>query len=179
MTSVSIVREKETGTMEVLLVSPVRPIYIILSKMAPYFVLSCVSFSLILFLSVYLLGIPVAGSFSGLCMLSLLYILASLSLGLLISTIVNTQLAAMLMSGMALMMPVIFLSGMIFPVESMPEVLQWLSYIVPAHWYIAAVKKLMIEGLSFSFVIKEFLILSAMALLLIGVSLKKFKYRLE
>ncbi|MDR0394909.1 MAG: ABC transporter permease [Tannerella sp.] len=179
MTSVSIVREKETGTMEVLLVSPVRPIYIILSKMAPYFVLSCVSFSLILFLSVYLLGIPVAGSFSGLCMLSLLYILASLSLGLLISTIVNTQLAAMLMSGMALMVPVIFLSGMIFPVESMPDVLQWLSCIVPARWYIAAVKKLMIEGLSFSFAVKEFLILSAMTLLLIGVSLKKFKYRLE
>jgi ABC-2 type transport system permease protein len=85
----------------------------------------------------------------------------------------------MLASGMVLMMPVIFLSGMIFPVESMPDVLQWLSCIVPARWYIAAVKKLMIEGVAFSFVTKEFLILSAMASLLIGVSLKKFKYRLE
>jgi ABC-2 type transport system permease protein len=179
MTSVSIVREKETGAMETLLVSPVRPVYIILSKMAPYFVLSCVSFSLILALSVWLLGIPIAGSFSGLCALSLLYILVSLSLGLLISTIVDTQLAAMLASGMVLMVPVIFLSGMIFPIESMPDVLQWFSCIVPARWYIAAVKKLMIEGLSFSFAVKEFLILSAMALLLIGVSLKKFKYRLE
>ncbi|MDR1225218.1 MAG: ABC transporter permease [Tannerella sp.] len=179
MTSISIVREKETGTMEVLLASPVRPVYIILSKMAPYFVLSCISFSLILVLSVYLLGIPVAGSFPALCALSLLYITVSLSLGLLISTVANTQVTAMLASGMVLMMPVVFLSGMIFPCESMPDILQWLSCIVPARWYIAAVKKLMIEGLSFPFVMKEFLILSAMALLLIGVSLKKFKYRLE
>ena len=179
MTSISIVREKEKGTMEVLLVSPVRPINIILSKMVPYFVLSCVSFSLILILSVFLLGIPIAGSLSGLCMLSLLYIIVSLSLGLLISTIAETQITAMLASGMVLMMPVIFLSGMIFPIESMPAILQWISRIVPAQWYIVAVKKLMIEGLSFSYVIKEFLILFAMALFLITVSLKKFKYRLE
>lgn len=179
MTSISIVREKETGTMEVLLVSPVRPIYIILSKMVPYFVLSCVIFALILLLSVFLLGMPMAGSLAGLCALSLLYIVVSLSLGLLISTVVRTQLAAMLVSGMILMMPVIFFSGMIFPVESMPTVLQWISYIVPAQWYIIAVKKLMIEGLSFSLILKEFLILLAMALFLIGVSLKKFKYRLE
>ncbi|MDR0742976.1 MAG: ABC transporter permease [Tannerella sp.] len=178
MTSVSIVREKESGTMEVLLVSPVRPIYIILSKMVPYFVLSCVSFSLILILSVFLLDIPVEGSLTGLCVLSLLYIIVSLSLGLLISTVVNTQVAAMLSSGMALMMPVIFLSGMIFPVENMPGVLRWMSHLVPAYWYIAAVKKLMIEGLSVSYVLKEFFILLAMALLLIRVSLKKFKYRL-
>jgi ABC-2 type transport system permease protein len=179
MTSVSIVREKENGTMEVLLVSPVRPVYMILSKMAPYMVLSCVSFSLILILSVYLLGIPIAGSFPGLCVLSLLYIVVSLLLGFLISTMVNTQIAAMLSSGMVLMMPVIFFSGMIFPVENMPEILRWIPRVVPAYWYIAAVKKLMIEGLSFSFVIEEFLILAIMALLLIGVSLKKFKYRLE
>ena len=179
MTSISIVREKETGTMEILLVSPVRPVNIILSKMVPYFVLSCVSFSLILILSVFLLEIPIAGSLVGLCALSLLYIIVSLSLGLLISTIVNTQIAAMLASGMVLMMPVIFLSGMIFPIESMPVILQWISRIVPAQWYIAAVKKLMIEGLSFSFVAKEFLVLLAMALFLLTVSLKKFKYRLE
>jgi ABC-type multidrug transport system, permease component len=179
MTSISIVREKEKGTMEVLLVSPVRPINIILSKMVPYFVLSCVSFSLILILSVFLLGMPVAGSLTGLCAISLLYIIVSLSLGLLISTVANTQMTAMLASGMVLMMPVIFLSGMIFPVESMPAILQWISCIVPARWYIVAVKELMIEGLSFSFVIKEFLILLGISLFLIAVSLKKFKYRLE
>ena len=179
MTSISIVREKEKGTMEVLLVSPVRPMNIILSKMVPYFVLSCISFSLILILSVFLLGMPIAGSLTGLCLISLLYIIVSLSLGLLISTVANTQITAMLASGMVLMMPVIFLSGMIFPVESMPAILQWISCIVPAQWYIIAVKKLMIEGLSSSFVIKEFLILFIMALFLITVSLKKFKYRLE
>ena len=102
MTSISIVREKEKGTMEVLLVSPVRPINIILSKMVPYFVLSCVTFSLILILSVFLLGIPIAGSLAGLCVLSLLYIIVSLSLGLLISTVANTQIVAMLASGMVL-----------------------------------------------------------------------------
>ena len=179
MTSISIVREKESGTMEVLLVSPVRPLYIILSKMIPYFVLSCVSFSLILLLSVFLLGIPMEGSLVALCVLSLLYIIVSLSLGLLISTVAETQIAAMLGSGMVLMIPVIFLSGMIFPVESMPDILQWLSCIVPASWYIAAVKKLMIEGLSVTYVVKEFCILFVIALFLIIVSLKKFKYRLE
>ncbi|MDR1524141.1 MAG: ABC transporter permease [Tannerella sp.] len=179
MTSVSIVREKENGTMEVLLVSPVRPVYIILSKMVPYFALSCVNFLFILLLSIFLLGVPVEGSVIGLCALSLLYIAVSLSLGLLISTVVNTQIAAMLGSGMLLMMPVIFLSGMIFPVESMPAVLRWISHIVPAYWYIAAVKKLMIEGLSVAYVMKEFLILFVMAVFLTGVSLKKFKYRLE
>ena len=179
MTSISIVREKETGTMEVLLVSPVKPIYIIVSKMVPYFVLSCVSFAIILVLSVFLLGVPLVGSLPTLCLLSLLYILVSLSLGLLISTIAETQISAMLFSGMVLMMPVIFLSGMIFTVESMPALLQWISNIVPAKWYITAVKKLMIEGLSFTYVVKEFIILFAMAVLLITVSLKKFKYRLE
>ena len=179
MTSISIVREKENGTMEVLLVSPVRPIYIILSKMVPYFVLSCVSFSFILMLSVFLLGVPLEGSLIGLCALSLLYIIVSLSLGLLISTVANTQIIAMLASGMVLMMPVIFLSGMIFPVESMPVILQWISSIVPAHWYIDAVKKLMIEGLSVTYCVREFLILFVMAFFLVVVSLKKFKYRLE
>ena len=174
MTSISIVREKEMGTMEVLLVSPVRPIYIILSKMTPYFVVSCVSFSLILILSVFLLGLPMEGSLSALCLLSLLYIIVSLSLGLLISTIAHTQIAAMLISGLVLMMPVIFLSGMIFTLESMPKILQWISNIVPATWYIAAVKKLMIEGLPYTYVIKECIILFVMALFLIGVSLKKF-----
>jgi len=165
--------------MEVLLVSPVRPIYIILSKMAPYFVLSCVSFSLILILSVFLLGVPMEGSFGALCLLSLLYIIVSLSLGLLISTVAKTQIVAMLVSGMVLMMPVIFLSGMIFTLESMPAILQGISNIVPAKWYIEGVKKLMIEGLSFSYVVKECIILFVTAIFLIGVSLKKFKYRLE
>ncbi|WP_462359980.1 ABC transporter permease [Paraprevotella clara] len=179
MTSISIVREKETGTMEVLLVSPIRPIFIILAKAVPYLVLSCVNLITILLLSVYVLHVPVEGSLWTLSFLSLLLIAVALSLGLLISCVVQNQVAAMIVSGMGLMMPVMLLSGMIFPIESMPTVLQWISNIIPARWYIQAVKKVMIEGLGMAAVWHEALILSGMAALLIGLSLKKFKERLE
>lgn len=179
MTSISIVREKETGTMEVLLVSPIRPIFIILAKAVPYLVLSCVNLATILLLSVYVLHVPVEGSLWTLSFLSLLLIAVALSLGLLISCVVQNQVAAMIVSGMGLMMPVMLLSGMIFPIESMPAVLQWISNIIPARWYIQAVKKVMIEGLGMAAVWREALILSGMAALLIGLSLKKFKERLE
>ena len=179
MTSISIVREKETGTMEVLLVSPIRPIFIILAKAVPYLVLSCVHLATILLLSVYVLHVPVEGSLWTLSFLSLLLIAVALSLGLLISCVVQNQVAAMIVSGMGLMMPVMLLSGMIFPIESMPAVLQWISNIIPARWYIQAVKKVMIEGLGMAAVWHEALILSGMAALLIGLSLKKFKERLE
>ena len=179
MTSISIVREKETGTMEVLLVSPIRPIFIILAKAIPYLVLSCVNLATILLLSVYVLHVPVEGSLWTLSFLSLLLIAVALSLGLLISCVVQNQVAAMIVSGMGLMMPVMLLSGMIFPIESMPAVLQWISNIIPARWYIQAVKKVMIEGLGMAAVWHEALILSGMAALLIGLSLKKFKERLE
>lgn len=179
MTSISIVREKETGTMEVLLVSPIRPIFIILAKAVPYLVLSCVNLITILLLSVYVLHVLVEGSLWTLSFLSLLLIAVALSLGLLISCVVQNQVAAMIVSGMGLMMPVMLLSGMIFPIESMPAVLQWISNIIPARWYIQAVKKVMIEGLGMAAVWHEALILSGMAALLIGLSLKKFKERLE
>ena len=179
MTSISIVREKETGTMEVLLVSPIRPIFIILAKAVPYLVLSCVNLATILLLSVYVLHVPVEGSLWTLSFLSLLLIAVALSLGLLISCVVQNQVAAMIVSGMGLMMPVMLLSGMIFPIESMPAVLQWISNIIPARWDIQAVKKVMIEGLGMAAVWHEALILSGMAALLIGLSLKKFKERLE
>lgn len=179
MTAISIVREKETGTMEVLLVSPIRPIFIILAKAVPYLALSCVNLATILLLSVYVLEVPVAGSLWTLSFLSLLLIVVALSLGLLISCVVQNQVAAMIVSGIGLMMPVMLLSGMIFPVESMPAVLQWISDIIPARWYIQAVKKVMIEGLGFGAVWREILILSAMAALLIALSLMNFKERLE
>jgi ABC-2 type transport system permease protein len=179
MTSISIVREKETGTMEVLLVSPVKPIYIIISKAVPYLVLSCVNIVTILLLSVYVLDVPIAGSLTLLFGVSLLFILVSLALGLLISTMAETQVAAMLVSGMALMMPVMILSGMIYPTENMPVILQWVSDIIPAKWYIIAVKKIMIEGLDLSFVLKEVGILLLMAFVLLTISLKKFNDRLE
>ena len=179
MTSISIVREKETGTMEVLLVSPVKPLFIILAKAVPYFVLSFVNLVTILLLSVFVLDVPVVGSLFWLVVVSLLFIFVSLSLGLLISSVTRTQVAAMLASGMILMMPTMVLSGMIFPVESMPLILQLISDIIPARWYIQAVRKLMIEGVSVVLVFKEISILLLMATVLITVSIKKFKYRLE
>lgn len=179
MTSVSIVREKEMGTMEVLLVSPVRPIFIILSKAVPYFVLSFVNLTTILLLSVYVLHVPVAGSLPWLVAVSLLFIFVSLSLGLLISTLTQTQVAAMLASGLVLMMPTMLLSGMIFPVESMPWVLQGISAAIPARWYIQAVRKLMIQGVDVVNVLTEVGVLVGMAVVLISVSLRKFKNRLE
>lgn len=179
MTSISIVREKETGTMEVLLVSPVKPLFIILAKAVPYFVLSFVNLITILLLSVFVLDVPVVGSLFWLITVSLLFIFVSLALGLLISSVTQTQVAAMLASGLMLMMPTMLLSGMIFPIESMPLILQWISDILPARWYIQAVRKLMIEGVPVIFVVKEIGILLLMATVLITVSFKKFKYRLE
>ena len=178
MTSIAIVREKETGTMEVLLVSPVKPIFIILAKVAPYFTLSVVNIVSILLLSVFVLDVPVSGSMFWLAVICLIFIIVALSLGILISAVATTQVTAMLVSGMLLMMPVMLLSGMIFPIENMPAILQWISNIIPARWFIAAVRKVMIEGLEVSYVVKELAILAGMAVFLIAVSVKKFKIRI-
>lgn len=179
LTSVSIVREKETGTMEVLLVSPVRPIRIIFAKMIPYFLLSCLNLVSILLLARFVLGMPMSGSLAGLVGISLLYLMLALALGLLISTLANNQVTAMLISGMLLMLPIIMLSGMVFPIENMPGILQGVSCIIPARWYIEAVRKLMIEGVPFADVLREVLILAAMTAVLIGVALRKFNDKLE
>lgn len=179
MTSIAIVREKEMGTMEILLVSPMRPIFIIISKIIPFLVLSLINFGTIMLLSVFVLEVPIAGSFISLIAVSLLYIILSLSLGLAISTLTDSQQAAMIISGMGLMIPVMLLSGMMFPIENMPIPLQILSNIVPAKWYISAVKTIMIKGLGISAVIKEIGVMLFMTSILIGISLKKFKIRLE
>lgn len=179
MTSVSIVREKEVGTMEVLLVSPVRPMRIIFAKMIPYFLLSCVNLISILLLAGGVLDIPMSGSIGELIGISVLYLILALALGLFISTLSNNQSTALLIAVMLLMLPIIMLSGMIFPIENMPNILQWVSCIIPARWYIEAMRKLMIEGLPFMYVIKEFTILVLMTLALIGISLKKFNDKLE
>ncbi|MDO5570465.1 MAG: ABC transporter permease [Bacteroidales bacterium] len=179
MTSISIVREKERGTMEVLLTSPVKPISIILAKMVPYFTVSFVNLITTLLLAYFVLQVPMEGSLLSVISISVLYIFLALALGLLISTLVKTQVAAMLSSIMLLMIPVIMLSGMVFPIESMPKFLQYISNIVPAKWYIMAIKKLMIEGLSLSHIIKETVILFVMTTALISLSLIKFNNRLE
>ena len=179
MTSISIAREKEMGTMEVLLVSPVKPAILIIAKTIPYFFISLINLTTILLISVFILGVPVAGSLFWLLALSLVYIFVNLSLGLVISSVVNNQQTALLISGMVLMLPVIMLSGMMFPVENMPVFFQWISQLIPAKWYIIGVKKIMIKGLGFSAIMPQLAVLSGMAVLLIAISIKKFKYRLE
>lgn len=179
MTSVSIVREKETGTMEVLLVSPVRPFKIIFAKMIPYFVISCVVLVTILLLARYLLGVPMSGGVAGIFSLSLLYLLLSLSLGLLVSTIADTQVTALLISAMVMMMPILMLSGMLFPIENMPVFFRTVSHIIPARWYIDAIRKMMIQGVPLAEVWQDCVILFGMTVLLLGVSLRKFNDKLE
>lgn len=179
LTSVSIVREKETGTMELLLVSPIRPIQIVIAKMVPYFLLGCIDLLAVLLLAKYLLAIPLAGSMTALFLTSFLYIIAALALGLLVSTIAQTQLVALLISGMVFIIPVIMLSGMIFPIENMPKPLQIISCIVPARWYISAMRKVMIEGLDFQYILTETIVLLGMTIFLIVVSVKRFKNKLQ
>ena len=178
MTSISIVREKERGTMELLLVSPVRPLMIMIAKVVPYLVLAFAILTTILLMARYVLDVPLAGSIVWIYVISTIYIILALSLGLLISTIATTQLMALLLSAMVLLMPIVMLSGMIFPVESMPEVLQWIASLVPPRYYIQAMRKLMIMGVDISNVVREIYILSAMALFLMIVALAKFKKRL-
>lgn len=179
MTSISIVREKERGTMEVLLVSPIRPILIIIAKMVPYFILGILDLTFILTISYFILHVPIAGNLMSLAAVSMLFLIVALSLGLLISVLTETQVAAMLASGMILLMPCIMLSGMIYPIESMPKILQIIADIVPASWFISACRKLMIMGVSITMVWREIVVMTFMAVLLITVSLIKFKKRLE
>lgn len=178
MTSISIVREKERGTMEVLLASPLKPGTVLISKTVPYLALSFINLITILLLSYFVLDVPIQGNLALLIAVSVLFIFLALSLGLLISTLVQTQVTAVLISGIGLMMPTLILSGMIFPIDNMSEPLQWASSVVPARWYIAAVKKVMIEGLGFTHVAKEVGILAGMVVFLIGASIAKIKNRL-
>jgi ABC-2 type transport system permease protein len=179
MTSVSIVREKEVGTMEVLLVSPVRPVKIIFAKMIPYFVISCIVLGSILVLAHYLLDVPMSGGIGGIIAISMLYLLLALSLGLLVSNIAKTQVAALLISAMVMMMPMLLLSGMMFPIENLPKFFQVVSNIIPARWYIDAIRKMMIQGLPLLDVWQDIVILMSMTIALLGISLKKFNDKLE
>lgn len=179
MTSVSIVREKERGTMEVLLVSPVSPFAIIIAKVVPYLVLAFIILVSILLISVFILGVPVAGSLVWIFAVSGIYIMVALSLGLLISMVAKTQFAALLMSAMVLILPCILLSGMMFPVESMPPVLQWISSIMPPRYYIQAMRKIMIMGVGIDSVGHEVIVLIAMVVVLFSAVCLKFNNRLD
>ena len=178
MTSVSIVREKERGTMEVLLVSPVQPLMIIVAKAVPYLMQAFLVLLIILTMSFTVLQVPMAGSLVWIVIVSLIYILLALSIGLLISNIAQTQFVALLVSAMVLLLPTVMLSGMLFPVESMPRILQWISAVIPPRYYIQAMRKLMIMGVGIEDVLTEVGVLCVMTALLLMVALKKFNKRL-
>lgn len=178
MTSISIVREKEKGTMEVLLVSPTPPLVIIAAKVVPYLILAFLILISILLMSAFVLHVPVRGSLFWIFAVSTLYILLALSLGLLVSNVARTQLVALLLSAMVLIMPIIMLSGMLFPVESMPRILQYISATIPTRYYISAMRKLMVMGVGVKQVLNEMLVLLGMFVALLTLSLAKFNTRL-
>jgi ABC-2 type transport system permease protein len=179
MTSISIVREKELGTMEVILVSPIVPIRVVIAKMVPYFILSAVNIGSILLLSVFVLEVPIQGNLILLVAECLLFTVTVLALGLLISSVADSQQVAMLISLMGLFLPTVMLSGFMFPIENMPMALQIISNIVPAKWFYTIVKNIMIKGVGFEHVWRETLILTGMTIFFMVVSIRKFKTRLE
>lgn len=179
MTSISITREKELGTMEILLVSPIKPFQVVIGKVFPYIFLSIINAITIILLSLFIFKMPIQGSLFLLGLESVLFIITSLALGILISTISATQQTAMMISLMGLMLPVILLSGFIFPITSMPVPMQIISNIIPAKWFIIIIKGIMLKGVGLQFIWKETLILLIMTTFFIGLSIKKYKIRLE
>ncbi|MCX7832665.1 MAG: ABC transporter permease [Ignavibacteria bacterium] len=179
MTSVSITREKEFGTMEVLLVSPLSPFQIIVGKVIPYIFIAFIDAGIILYLAKFVFKMPFEGSLILLILQCVLYVITALSLGILISTLTNNQQIAMMLSLAALLLPTVLLSGYIFPVENMPEALQWISNFIPARWFIIIVKSIMLKGSNITYIWEESLILLIMCLFFIIVSLRRFKIRLE
>lgn len=179
MTSISITREKELGTMEILLVSPIRPFQVIIGKVFPYIFLSIINAIVILLLGFFVFKMPINGSLFLLLCESILFIISALSLGILISTISNSQQTAMMLSLMGLMLPVIILSGFIFPINSMPLPMQVISNIIPAKWFIIILKAIMLKGVGIAYIWRETLILIGMTVFFIALSIKKYKIRLE
>jgi ABC-2 type transport system permease protein len=178
MTSLSITREKELGTMELLLASPLKPFQIIIGKVFPYVFLAFSDACIIIILGNTVFGVPVVGSVGLLLLESLLFICMALSLGILISTITSSQQIAMMLSLVALMLPTILLSGFIFPVENMPLILQWLCYCMPPKYFITIIKSIMLQGNGFRYIAFETGILAGFTMLFILISIKKFKVRL-
>lgn len=178
MTSISITGEKENGTMEVLLVSPLRPVQIIIGKLIPYALISMINAAVIIILAITVFDMHISGSIFLLFTESMLFIVTALSLGLLISSLTDSVQTAMMASLSGLMLPTTLLSGFIYPIENMPYFLQLLSHAVPAKWFVIIIKKIMMQGCGFEYVIYENLILTGMILLFLTISIKKFKIRL-
>lgn len=178
MTSISITREKESGSMELLLVSPLKPVFVIITKVIPYAIIGFLITILILVLGSTVFSVPIKGSISLLLFENILYIILSLSLGILISTIAQSQLIALMISLLGLMMPTVILSGFIYPIENMPIWIQPFTYIIPARWFIVIIKNIMLKGSTFSTIWQETLVVFAMTVIFILISAKKYKIRL-
>ncbi len=179
MTSVAITKEKEKGTLEVLLVSPLRPQTIIIGKVIPYLLLSLFNAATVLVLSRAIFGVPFKGSMLDFAIVTVIFILVALGIGIVISTISKTQQTALMISLAGLLMPTVLLSGFIFPIENMPWALQLFSKVIPATWYLIILKAIMLKGLSFGYFWQETLVLIGFMIFLLTVANKKFKVRLE
>lgn len=179
MTALSLTREKETGTMEALLVSPLRPWQIIVGKVAPYLLIGFVSVIAVLVEARVVFHVPVRGSVPLLLIEGTLFILVALSLGILISARTSSQRVAMMAAMIGTMLPTQMLSGFIFPIESMPRVLQWISNIIPATWFVLVARGIMLKGVGLAYLWPETLVLGGMALVLLVASTRSFKVRLE
>ncbi len=179
MTAITITREKENGTMEILLASPLKPIQIILGKVTPYMILSIINALVVLLLGYFVFEVPVIGSVALLLGEILLFIFLALSLGILISTFVNNQVTALALSGFVLMLPSILLSGFIFPVKNMPVPLQIVANLMPPRWFIEINRTVMLKGGGLDIIWPHTLVLLGMAVLFIFISIRKFKIRLQ
>ena len=157
----------------------VTPSGILIAKTTPYFLLSCINLVILFLLAFILFGLPMTGNVIALIVISLLYVIVALSIGLMISALANNQIVALLIAGLILIVPTIMLSGMIFPVECMPDTLLWISRIIPSSWYIFALRKVMLQGLSFGNIYPEITALVVMAILTYTIAIVKFKSRIK
>jgi len=179
LTSITIAREKETGTMEVLLVSPLNPMQIILGKVLPYLALSVINVVSVLAVALVVFQVPFRGSVLSFALVCILFVMTALALGLRISSVVRDQQTAMMLSLAGLLLPTILLSGFIFPISNMPAVLQWISHAVPAKWFLIIIRGIMLKGTDISLYWMETLILFGMMGVLLLSSIKSFNIRLE
>jgi|DewCreStandDraft_4_1066084.scaffolds.fasta_scaffold00138_6 ABC-2 type transport system permease protein len=178
MTSISITKEKELGTMEVLLSSPIKPYHIIIAKVIPYLILSFINANIVLLIGRLVFGVPINGSLLLLELESIIFILTALSLGIMISTITSSQQVALMISLAGLMLPTMLLSGYIFPIENMPNWLQYLTYFIPARWFIVIIRGIMLKGIDLTFLWKETLVIFGFSIIFILISIKRYKVRL-
>ncbi|HEX8943674.1 MAG TPA: ABC transporter permease [Gemmatimonadaceae bacterium] len=179
MTALSLTREKETGTMEALLVSPLRPWQIIIGKVAPYLAIGFVSVIAVLLEAKLVFHVPVRGSVPLLLFEGMLFILVALSLGILVSARTSSQRVAMMGALIGTMLPTQMLSGFVFPLESMPPLIQWIANVIPAKWFVLVARGIMLKGVGLAYLWPETLVLGVMTLLLLAASARSFKVRLQ